>query len=77
MSIMDMINSSSPTLPPQQPEMTLDLPDSYNEKHCSPCDLDAASEFQYLIGMTIPPHIAKEALKLYSDNRLMLPKGPK
>lgn len=77
MSVNDMITNYFSELPTVKPPMTLDLPDSYKENQCTPCDLQAAKEFQYLIGMTIPPHIAKEALKLYSDNRLMLPKGPK
>lgn len=76
MSINDMITAASPTLPPSKP-MTLDLPSSYQvEPSCSPCDLNAAKEFQYLTGISIAPHLAKDALQMFSENRLMLPKGP-
>ncbi len=76
MSVMDIINSTSPTLPPNQPEMmTLDLPSSYKvEPSCAPCDLVAAKEFEYLTGMKIQSHLAKDALQMYSENRLLLPK---
>ena len=77
MSVNDIITNYFSELPPVKPPMILDLSDSYKENHCTPCDLQAVKEVQYPTGMTIPPHIAKEALKLYSDNRPMLPKGPK
>lgn len=76
MSINDMITAASPSLPPQQPDtMTLDLPSSYQiEPSCAPCDLAAKKEFEYLTGLSIPPHTAKDALVMYSEGRLMLPK---
>jgi len=77
MSVEDMLTQFSPELPAQEPPLTLDLPSSYKqEPHCTPCDLNAAKEFYYLTGISIPPHIAKDALQMFSENRLMLPKGP-
>ena len=74
-SITDMVTQFSPELPAQKPPMTLDLPSSYKvEPSCAPCDLAAAKEFEYLTGMKIQPHLAKDALQMYSENRLRLPK---
>ena len=75
MSIEDMLTQFSPELPAQEPPLTLDLPSSYKvEPSCGPCDLQAAKEFEYLTGLSIPPHVAKDALIMYSEGRLMLPK---